>query len=498
MGKIIEYKINRFDGGMSKDIRSKSSNKFSITSHFDSYTYQHKLAPYHLTEAVEDKTFFITKFLYGAQRSSTTYYVYGFGKASGTDKTKVYRIAADGTSWGSGNNNTSGLDKKEGCFIYYNGYIYMFAGTTKLLKYDTSGVDAFNDSYQTLTAFSTIAQGVHHPADDILYLFTDNKVHSLNNTSWTEAVLTLPSSIKIVDACPYGNYLAIGCVTLGTDDAQSIVYLWDRDSSLTTLTERIDFGKGILIYMATLNDRLIAVIDYFLSQSTSLNKGKLLIKEGIGRFGITLNELISDETVATNLYEYTKFVDGERMYFPRSIPLYGDSRNGIWVVDSNGRISLDVVEEEVATATTKIYNGIFKMANTWWIAHSGDGSVNRSDLNRAYSGTLASVYETLVFDAEDIDLTKKLLGATVMFEPLPSIGQIVLKYKKDADIDGSTWTTIFTEDTNDSMSHGAINIESSGVNLPEFKEIQFRIESTGGATITGFKFKAEVIDKQLY
>lgn len=35
-------------------------------------------------------------------------------------------------------------------------------------------------------------------------------------------------------------------------------------------------------------------------------------------------------------------------------------------------------------------------------------------------------------------------------------------------------------------------------NLPEYKEIQFRIESTGGAEITGLRFREELLDKDVY
>jgi len=83
-----------------------------------------------------------------------------------------------------------------------------------------------------------------------------------------------------------------------------------------------------------------------------------------------------------------------------------------------------------------------------------------------------------------------------MTEALPTNGQIVLKYRKDKDLVDGAWTTIFTEATDDSIEFDAINI--SGATLPEYKEIQFRIESTGGAVITGLKWKAEIIDKQKY
>lgn len=493
MGEIKQIKITNFNGSIATDKRVRSGSKFAITSHFDAFTYPKKLVPYVKTEAIVDSNaFWITKFLYAAQRNSSTFYIYGFGTNTdnATGKIRVYRMSSGDTSWGNSNNNISGLDKKEGMFFYYKGYIYMWGGTNKLIRYDTSGSDAFNDSYQTVTVFSTSAQAVLHPADDIVYMFTDNIVHTLNDTSWSEAALTLPDNLKIVDATPYGNYLAIACITKGSAEEKSVVYLWDRDSSLTTISDIIDFGSGKIKYIATLNNRLTAVMFYYLSSLLAQNRPKIIIKQASGSFGKTINEIEGDDEIATSIVTTTKFIEGDKLYFPVSIPLGNDTRNGIWVVNSDGRLTLDTVEELVASASIKRYDGIIKLGNQWTIAHSGDGSISRTDDGNAFSSTLSSIYESLIFNGGDSDWQKKLIGITVMTEPLPAAGKIILKYRKDEDIDGGSWTTIFTEDTNDSISFDAINI--SGATLPEFKEIQFQINSTGGAVIIGFKFKYEI------
>ena len=170
--------------------------------------------------------------------------------------------------------------------------------------------------------------------------------------------------------------------------------------------------------------------------------------------------------------------------------LNGDTRLGIWVVDSLGRIALSFVEEEATS-----YEGIYALGNVWFIAHSNDGSVNNSVKDSSYSITNPSIYESLILNGGDSSKIKKLIGVTVFHEPLPAAGSVVLKYRKDEE---TAWTTIFTHTTDNSISHSAINIESSGANLPEYKEIQFQISSLGGAVITGLKYKAEEIDKDIY
>ena len=73
-----------------------------------------------------------------------------------------------------------------------------------------------------------------------------------------------------------------------------------------------------------------------------------------------------------------------------------------------------------------------------------------------------------------------------MTEAMPTAGQIVLSYKADGE---TSYTTIFTNTTDDDVYHEAVNIESSGLTLPEFREISFRIASTGNVVVKGLKFR---------
>jgi len=77
------------------------------------------------------------------------------------------------------------------------------------------------------------------------------------------------------------------------------------------------------------------------------------------------------------------------------------------------------------------------------------------------------------------------VGVSVSTVPLPANGQVVLKYKRDSE---SSFKNIYTNTTDNSVFKEAVTIESTGNNLGDFQEVQFRIESTGGAEITGLKF----------
>ena len=90
-------------------------------------------------------------------------------------------------------------------------------------------------------------------------------------------------------------------------------------------------------------------------------------------------------------------------------------------------------------------------------------------------------------------LIKDLVGVTVTTEPLPTAGRVRLDYAIDNGIGGGSWTNILDETTDNSISFSAI----TGL-AKEYKEIQFRIRSTGNAEITSLSFKEEVAGKRNY
>ena len=97
----------------------------------------------------------------------------------------------------------------------------------------------------------------------------------------------------------------------------------------------------------------------------------------------------------------------------------------------------------------------------------------------------------MIFNAGDASWLKTLKEVTVACDPLPAAGVVVVYYRTNAQ---STYTQLFSFGTDDGISHRTFNVESSGAVLPNhYKEIQFRIESSGGAEITGLSFKEEII-----
>jgi len=498
MGKRHTVKIDRFDGGISNDLRTNDHTKFAITEHFDTHTYHLRLKPYRSHEADEQsKTPLIRKFVAGERTASGTPVLWGLGESSGKPALVFHNITPETPGWSTPADNAAANNVNFNFVFYYSNQVFGMQTNGDLFSYDTVNA-TMTDQDQDFSAFTTFAEPVHHPADDRAYFFTDNVVHKLNNTTWSLSVLTLPTNQRIVDATPYGNYLAIACTPKGnsTYARSNIVYLWDRDSSLTTISNKIDFGRGTLKYIAELDGRLIAVVDKWVNSPEDADRAELVVlgATSASNSATVLNRIpsIGSTNVISSLK--SKVVEDNILYFPFRLTngIVSSVRDGIYSVNSRGAITLEVVEEDL-TDDDAVIDGISRLAGFWFIAHDADGSVERTDDNSNY--TYTSIYESLIFDNGDVSINKKLLGVTVTTVPLPTAGQIVLQYRVNEE---SSWTTIFTNATDNSVRHSAVNIESSGVNFNEYNEVQFRIQSTGNAEITSLKFESEEIPDDVY
>ncbi len=507
MGKQITTLINRFDGGISNDLRINDASKYGLTKHFDAFTYPHKLKPYRSTETDETGATGVKNFLYvRTSAGAASYQIYGLGTDGATSEPCLYLYDIDtgfAGGWQGGSyfkSALSGINSE--IFFYYKSFIYVSTGV-HLIRCDiTTATNQFVDDWASGQGIICTAAPVHHPVDDNAYFFATNIVYKWTNSAWTTA-FTLNADLTITSACAYGNYLAVAAVTRGGSDYKSYVFLWDRDA--TSWNEIIDFGGGKIVHLVCLDNKLLGVM----KGSTKSIPAKIIVKQISGNFGVTINELQVDAGGLTTLLPSIRHIKENKLFFPALAELNGDHRYGVWALDSNGKLSLEFVEEAVGTGN---YNGILSVGNIWFIAHSDDGSINRTDDQGVY--TYASSYESLIFNNGDSNLIKKLLGVSIITEPLVANDNLslVLKYRINENIEcaglteaqvASSWTTILTRTTANAnaISHEAVNIESSGANLPEYKEIQFRIESESGSTgpiITGLKFKSEIIDKSLY
>ena len=84
---------------------------------------------------------------------------------------------------------------------------------------------------------------VHHKQDDSLYVFSKSNIYRLDNAAWDGQIFDLPDDETIEHAFEYDRYLILATRTLNKDN-RCYLYVWDRDSSLVTVTSKIDLGRG--------------------------------------------------------------------------------------------------------------------------------------------------------------------------------------------------------------------------------------------------------------
>ena len=512
MGKIQETIISRFDGGITNDPRDPASNVARMVANFDVINHPHKMVPYRESEAGHDSTSSTSRGLqnFAVALRSGNYVLYALGEQDGNAKSEVeYKALTTGAAtdlddddWASpsGGDQSGGSISQFNLFVWYHKTLKLYMARDSQYIWTHAPPSTADTTALDLTSFTNIAQGLVHSKDDILYIPYDNKIAKNDNGSWTNAALTLPTHLYITSICEYGNYLAIGCASLNVV-GHSVVYLWDRNSSLTTLSESINWGVGTLQILDVVDGTLIGISRS--AGTTPILYERIYFRAYNGSYAEVFKVLdITDGgSSAASTLPIAKQKFDNRLFFLMDVTLDGIQRAGLWSIGRNklGQFTLVLertVNNDTALSTGAMYNFII-VGDYTFIAYddsAGDDQVSKTNDSASYTAT--SIYESKIFNAGDSSLKKDLMGVTVTTEAMPANGQIVLKYQINENIGDGTWTTIFTNTTDDSVSYSVP--KQSGLLPTEYKEIAFRIESTGGAIITGLSFEEEVTGKRNY
>jgi len=500
--------LNRFDGGVVNDPRNPDTNKYRVATNFDALTNPYKLTPYRDSEdgdsagSTSKKQNFCI-----ALGPSSTYSLHALGVVSGTARAEVLRkflttggaTDLDDNGWATPSNNQSGGGTTSfNLFVFYKktGLIYGAQGNQYIWAFDPTGSAAWANTHNDLTSYTNIAQGLVHSKDDILYVPYDNKIAKNNNGSWSNTALTLPSHLYITSICEYGNYLAIACAPL-SGFGKSVVYLWDRDSSLTTLSESIDWGEGNIKVLEEIGGALVGIS---LSGNDSTRfADKISFKSWTGGSRARLIQELEGGN-ATSYLLISKQKINDRVYFLMKVTLNGSSREGVWSIGPSSTAigGFSIVHERTPNNDTAINSagtkGFFFAGDFLFIGYinaNGDNAVSKT--NDAASYTATSILETTVnpgMDRLDRPHRKKLKSVGATYEALPISGQVVVK----ARVDGGTFATYFTETTDSAVRTEPVGVQADGAYTNSTgTEFEFRIESTGGAVVTGLFYEYENI-----
>lgn len=542
--------VERFGEGMSDDRFEYGTGNFSASKYFDIFTYPRRLVPTRTTTTDNAVSTGIGNLLVGSDGI-----IYGLGN-DGTNNQQLYKKADNATNWAALSNGKTGSSAVNGDLFIEYADTGAEANKRSIFCNGNAGIGALDKSNgggvrtHSLT-YTSLSQGLVHPKNDRLYIpyttstgtFIARYDGSLglpdNAGAWADTALTaIPTALVVTSVSFYGNYLAIACAPRGAfalnatgkvlsnsssaGQFKSIVYLWDMDESLNTISETIDWGTGILQVLNNLNGRLVGISNVgggTAGISNIIDRNSIEIKTWAGGVAQLVKEISTERQTTTvpsvNVNPNVNFIYRDRLYF--SIDIVGGStspsRYGLWAFGlskTSGRYAVtiergattDDSETSVlaAAATGDYFSMVYTTAGTMGF------SVNNSNLTSPFNAT--SYYESCVNPGmlllrntrHDFALRKQLTAVAVSFLPLIAGQTVIAKYRVDSSSGatgtlGAGWTTIRTYTSAnagknvDSLTYFETTRDAANNSFSAGSYFEFRLETTGGAVITEYSYK---------
>jgi hypothetical protein len=490
MARPIPIEIKKFFGGISDDPRKVTDSEFQITKHFDIFSQPNKLIPYRSLEADTNdgstatgmKQYVVKDFVY----ASTSAKLYGLGQTGAGFTKVVYKADATTGNWTLPASSEGNASVKNGCFIEYKDYLWGFQGSNQLWKWGLlSGTPSITNSVSTVAStITSVAQGII-ASDANLYLpYNNTLVRIAPGLTVTDAVISVPTNFKITSLTNFGNYLAIAAAPISSFNGVSKVFIWNLSSDL--FTETLNWGEGDLRIIETVEGMIVGITDRYLNNAVGAGKGSMIVQVYTGGSPQVVKEIFTQALVGKDI-PLSKVTKNNRLFWAAKIMTNSagtEYHEGVW---SYGRknanypytITLDIIDENINTSGIQ---GLGLAGNYFFLAHSADGSIDKTNDAATYAFT--SIYESQIYDFGDPTITKQLNQFTIFTAPIPTGGSVTVKYKNNND---TSYTTIGSLSTVGEITRDFYNIESTGVDFASNKEVTFRIESTGGAEITGYK-----------
>ncbi len=515
---------------MADDYVRGASNECSFCKQFDIFTYPYRLQPLRgMTNSGELTGSGMTNMILASNGA-----MYGIGKDPGNPNNgELYKRTGFGASdfWTdftqdqlSGAANTDSTDDFLVYFPAMGAARKLFWASTNLIMASDTGDGNSADS-DALT-FATIGQGIVHPTLSGLYfpykttttsyigLISTHASDPFGTVNYT--AFALPFRYRCYGLSYYQDFIAAPLTIPGVsgNKDQSIVGLWDTDTSLTDFNITIPWGSGSLKVLNNLNGTLIGIsaLASEIGSAAAQDQDKIQIKVWDGGTEPQLiKEIVATRLTTTNpsvaINQRVNFIHNNRLYFSCNV-VNGDADAnyyGLWSVGKNKFGEWTVVQERCATNDNS-ETGIIAAAmygDFLSCIHTAAGTltytINGNTLSAIYGAT--SVYESCInprmaeISPQDLMKKKTLVGMYVTCLPLPAAGQIVIKYRLDA-LKSTTFSTAVTE-TTDGVTLIEVLRDTNGAQFGTFTNLEMRIESTGGAIVTGYGYVYDPINSQL-
>lgn len=496
MAKVL---INRWDGGVSLSERPQTVNEQSSSQGFDIFKDSFKLTK------IDNQTVNETASgasvttgecpIYDATKRASDGRIIGVGQTSGSGSTSFRFYRKDSSITGTWQQNSAvanGIINWNAYAILYKdvqyGY-YTQTSESRLYRYDS-------DSAHTLIGTTADAHGsitprpVVHSQDNNLYMGSNKTISKFDGTTFTASAITLPYYISSM--CEFGTYLAIACQS----PEGGVIYLWGRDTTLTTLQDVIKVDNGKLQIIENLDGYLVAITETPYDPYTGSIAIASTYKTITARMyiGGTMKKVQStfvgsNENGSNQLLSHKKAIrDGTLIFSTGSNYLmrFGLNQNGQYVMSRDA--------EAVASGKTLVNQyGFFVLGDylfSAFRASSGSPSEgllyrNNSTQNSGTSEYVDTAYYVTTINPSmpigDRIKDKTLTAVALKFYSLSTTtGTVTIKVSVD---NGTTYTTLVSQNAaTTAFPSKYYRIEasedSSSASFPSGVEFLFKIETT--------------------
>lgn len=496
MTKVI---VNEFDGGLADTKYPVEKNVAADMFHCDIFSDRKLLKNLRKNEkdTVSGGAHSGTENVYawdGARRSDGVMLAIGHTSSVSTTARFLRKNSNDVTSYWQQSTVTCGNTP------YYNGgilykdnfYCLSYSGSShSLYRYDgdstaTSVVSSFTES--NVGGYGNIIpKPIVHPLDNKLYMAIGKTIFVWDGSAGTVTTASFTTPYQIIGCTYYGTYLAVACIK---GDGKSIVYLWGRDTTVTTAQDSVEFGDDKICFIANLNGLLTGVSSR--SSGATYLDPKIKVRALIGREAILVKEIsVTSYLSISNMYVIWKDV----IYFlnqSQSSP-YGT----LFTISKNkkGEIVLGQAYTTQYEGESSTYTYSFFNIHDYFFFGNLNGKMMRTyDSNPLYNVTDSTYTFPINVGMFESDRAKlKTIAGVYVKAYANSAGYGTLKL--EVSIDGGAYTTIFSEASPSGKNAYVVEAlgDSVGDALGEGRDLQFKVTFDQGIDIVEFGYEYEEV-----
>jgi hypothetical protein len=491
MAKAIQ---NKWDGGLAQDIRTHATNECESSSGFDIYTDEYTLRA--IPDQVNETGHFSITDVVPINFSGTTKLV-GWGRKSAVDTSASFftKSTSISTAWTQVVSTSGGgsATPANGTLVEFRGDAYACTIQPNLIKFTSGTTFTIVGTIGAPNADNFVAKPFVHPEDNIMYLAAANTIATYDGTNLTPNVFVFSSKWVITSITSYGGDLAVACKPV-TGNGDSMVFIWNRDTGLTTSQGKINWGSESIEILENYNDTLIGIsTKKEVSGFDTIATYTYTVKQYSGGYPITLKSFVRTDTNVLRPYK-AKTID--RLYFGF------DNDNTIYCFGQNKRGQYYVSKERYITPTGSYIvgtiNGISIVGDVFFIAYT-DSSTDYLSRTDESSFDVTNVYTCSVntnMDVEDRLEDKKPTGIRISYRVGLTDGNagdssVNLSYHVG---DRSSLKSILTKTNTLQGNYSYIERgQENGQTFLDGQEYTFVIQTTGDVRVKELKYVYDVI-----